>query len=131
MKTVIHIDPTEPRPIYIQIMDEIRRGIVVGTLVEGDALPPVRRLAATLRVNPNTVRQAYQLLERDGVLYARRGQGTFVAAVCVDDRERQSLARAVGERAIRDAFRHGIGVEELIMTLRHLATDGGSEGSNR
>ena len=130
MKTIIHIDPAEPRPIYIQIMDEIRRGIVVGTLREGDALPPVRQLAATLRVNPNTVKQAYQLLERDGLLYARRGQGTFVARVSVDDSERRSLARTVARRAMRDAFRHGVGIEDLVATLRELASDDHPEGSD-
>jgi GntR family transcriptional regulator len=56
---IISIDPDQRRPIYVQIMDEVRRGVVLGVLRPGEALPSVRQLAADLGVNPNTVKQAY------------------------------------------------------------------------
>jgi GntR family transcriptional regulator len=115
------IDNADARPIYLQIMDEIRRGIVLGTLRPEDALPSVRQLAVDLRVNPNTVAQAYRELERDGVVYVRRGQGTFVSPVQANGDERRKLLRGVAERALLDAHRNGAGAEELIDAIREAA----------
>ena len=115
------IDTADARPIYVQIMDEIRRALVLGTLRPEDPLPSVRQMSADLRVNPNTVAQAYRELERDGVVYVRRGQGTFVAAVSVDGSQRRALARAVAERALIDAHRNGLGAEELVQAIREAA----------
>jgi GntR family transcriptional regulator len=115
------INTSDPRPIYVQIMDEVRRALVVGTLAAEDPLPSVRQLAADLRLNPNTVAQAYRELERDGVVYVRRGQGTFVAERASATDERRSLARDVAGRALLDAHRHGIGAEELIEAIRQTA----------
>jgi ABC-2 type transport system ATP-binding protein len=74
---LVNLDPRDARPLYLQIMDEVRRAVVVGTLKAEDPLPSVRELAGELVVNPRTVSQAYQELEREGVIYVRRGQGTF------------------------------------------------------
>ena len=112
------LDHADPRPIYVQIMDEIRRGIVMGWLPPDAALPSVRQLAAELRVNPNTVQQAYRELERDGVVYVQRGQGTYVAEGVTTDRERQRLLREVALRAVRDASRHGFTTAELIAGIQ-------------
>ena len=112
------INTADPRPIYVQIMDEVRRSLVVGTLRAEDPLPSVRQLAADLRLNPNTVAQAYRELEREGIVYVRRGQGTFVAARRGGAAERKALAREVAERALVDAHRHGIDADELIEAIR-------------
>lgn len=122
---LISIDAADARPIFVQIMDEVRRGIVLGTLKADDPLPSVRQLAAQLRVNPNTVQQAYRELERDEVVYVRRGRGTFIAprASRRSARERQRLASGVAERALQEAFRLGLDAEELIEAIRRLAGD--------
>ena len=60
---LVNLDPNDGRPLYLQIMDEVRRAVVVGTLRAEDPLPSVRELAAELVVNPRTVSQAYQELE--------------------------------------------------------------------
>jgi GntR family transcriptional regulator len=119
------IDPADTRPIYIQIMDEVRRALVIGTLKPETPLPSVRQLASELRVNPNTVQQAYRELEREGLVYMRRGQGTFVSESAQPDAERSVLSRQVAERALRDAFRHGISMEELQRALRDVSGNGG------
>lgn len=103
-------------------MDEVRRGRVLGTLSPGDPLPSVRQLAAELRVNPNTVQQAYRELEREGLVQVRRGQGTFVSDAAVDGAERRRLLRDVAERALVDARRHGAEPEELVEMIRDLAS---------
>jgi GntR family transcriptional regulator len=115
---VFSISASDPRPIYMQIMDEVRRAIAVGTLGSDEPLPSVRQLAGELRVNPNTVQQAYRELERTGAVYVRRGQGTYVSNSGNAERERLLLVRQVAARALRDAHRHGCTVEELIATLR-------------
>ena len=123
---VVNIDPRDPRPLYLQIMDEVRRALVVGALRPEDPLPSVRELASELVINPRTVSQAYQELEREGVVYVRRGQGTFVAPVVHPDRrERITVARAVARRALLDARRSGLGADELVETIRELAAEEG------
>ncbi len=63
----------------MQIEEGIRRMISLGALNPGDAVPSVRDLARTLRVNPNTVARVYQRLTESGVLVVKRGEGTYVA----------------------------------------------------
>ena len=127
---LVNLDLRDARPLYLQIMDAVRRALVVGTLRAEDPLPSVRELAAELVVNPRTVSQAYQELEREGVIYVRRGLGTFVAPdIHPDRRERRALARGVARRALADARHNGLGVEELVMIIREVATDEEGEPS--
>ncbi|ADL67683.1 GntR family transcriptional regulator [Thermoanaerobacterium saccharolyticum] len=72
------VEFNEKMPIYIQIMDMIKRDIVTKKLNGGDKLPSVREMAESLKVNPNTVQRAYQELERENVTYTQRGMGTFI-----------------------------------------------------
>lgn len=120
---LISVDSSDPRPIYVQIVDEVRRALVLGTLGPDAPLPSVRQLAVDLRVNPNTVAQAYRELEREGLAYVRRGQGTYVAGTSVNGTERRALADAAAVRALRDAYRNGIGADELIEAIRRAATE--------
>ena len=115
---IVRLTHGDPRPIYLQIMDEIRRAIVVGTLGPGDPLPSLRQLASDLRVNPNTVQFAYRELEREGAVYMKRGQGTFVSNSSTPQVERRRLLREVAVRALRDAYRHGLTAEELVEEVR-------------
>ena len=127
----VHLDEKDARPLYVQIMDEVRRALVRGALRAEDPLPSVRELAAELVVNPRTVSQAYQELEREGVVYVRRGQGTFVSPVSeADGRERRALAEGVAKRALQDARRNGLGVEELVTIIREVAAGEEEEGSS-
>ena len=65
-------------PIYIQVMEHIKKEIVTGHLLPGDKIPSVRELASELQVNPNTIQRTFQELERDGVVVTRRGMGRYV-----------------------------------------------------
>ena len=115
---LITLRPGDPRPIYQQVVDEVRRGLVVGVLRDDDPLPSIRQLAVALKVNPNTVKQAYQELERLGLVYVRRGTGTFVARERETRSDRRRLTRDVARRAIQDAYRHGVSLDELIAMIR-------------
>src|SRR5690625_1568958 len=102
----VRVRAEDPRPIYMQIVGEIRRSIALGLARGDDPLPSVRRLASDLRVNTNTVQQAYRELEREGVIYVRRGQGTFVSPDAVPtELELEVLADEVARRALEEADR--------------------------
>ena len=117
----IHLSRSDERPLYVQIMDAVRRALVRGTLRPDDALPSVRDLASDLRVNPRTVSQAYAELERDGVVRVRHGKGTFVSPeVRPDQRERPRLAKQVARRALADASRNGLVLEDVLEALREI-----------
>lgn len=96
------IEPTSPVPIYQQIADYIRRAVAAGVYRPGESVPSVRALALELKVNPNTVQRAYEALEREGLVYARRGLGLFVTT------EGACAARGRARDAVRTAFTHGI-----------------------
>ena len=76
----ILIDESDPRPIYRQVADEIRRLIAGGELEEGEALPSVRQVAVDLGVNLNTIAGAYRELQADGLVTIRHGSGAVVAS---------------------------------------------------
>lgn len=75
----LRIDPASAVPIYVQVMEQVRALVASRALRPGDRLPSVRELAAGLRVNRNTAAKAYQLLESDGIIETRQGQGCFIA----------------------------------------------------
>lgn len=65
-------------PIYLQIMNLIKKRIIIGELKEGEKLASVRELSTELKVNPNTIQRSYQELEREDLVFTQRGMGTFV-----------------------------------------------------
>lgn len=65
-------------PIYLQIMEGIKKDIISGKLKRGEKMPSVRNMAAELKVNVNTMQRVYQELEREGVITTQRGTGSFV-----------------------------------------------------
>lgn len=73
------IDARDSRPIYEQIIDQIKEQVMKGILKPGDQLPSVRQLASMLTVNANTVMKAYTELERQEVIETIRGKGAFIA----------------------------------------------------
>src|ERR1044071_8479681 len=119
--SLIAIDVNDPRPIYVQIVDEVRRAVVVGTLKADEPLPSIRQLAGDLGVNPNTVKQAYRELEQQGLAYVERGNGTYVSGGRTTREERMTLSRGVAERALQDAIRHGLDADELIDAIQRAA----------
>jgi GntR family transcriptional regulator len=76
----IVVDETDRRPIYQQVVDEIKALIARGELREGAALPPVRQVAADLGVNLNTIATAYRELQREGLINVRHGSGAVVSS---------------------------------------------------
>ena len=76
---LFHVNPSSGVPIYVQIETQVKNAIAAGALKRDQALPSVRKLAAELGINPNTVARAYQELEGNGVIATVQGGGTYVA----------------------------------------------------
>lgn len=76
---LLHLNPSSGVPVYLQLETQVKQAVAAGALRTGEALPSTRKLAAQLRINPNTVARAYQNLEREGVTRSVPGGGTFVA----------------------------------------------------
>jgi GntR family transcriptional regulator len=77
-RPAISINPDSHVPIYQQIVDHIRRSVAAGVYRPGEPIPSLRQMALDLVVNPNTVQRAYEQLEREGLIQARKGLGMFV-----------------------------------------------------
>lgn len=76
---MIVIDYKSSKPIYEQIIEQIKLHVMKGYLKPGDAIPSVRKLALELKITPGTVAKAYQELERQQIIETIRGKGTFIA----------------------------------------------------
>ncbi|MBV8256337.1 MAG: GntR family transcriptional regulator [Actinobacteria bacterium] len=75
-----HLDARSGVATYLQIVQQVKEALRLGTIDVGDQLPTVREVVAHLAVNPNTVAKAYRELEREGLVVARQGRGTFIAS---------------------------------------------------
>ena len=73
------ISQADRRPMYLQLMEQMKRKIAVGDWKPGQEIPSIRALAASTRVSVITVKRAYMELEREGVIVTRQGRGSFVA----------------------------------------------------
>ena len=121
---IIAIDENDPRPVFQQIVQEVERCAATGILRPNDPLPAVRELAKQLKVNPNTVQQAYRELERAGSAYVRRGVGTFIAQTTPPSAaKRSAIARQIAGRFLREGFRHGLLASDLMKALREVAPE--------
>ena len=120
---LVDIDTSDPRRVYRQIADEIRRCVSIGILKPEEPLPAVRTLAAELKINANTVQHAYRTLEQDGAVYVKRGLGTFVSPRGKDHGRGNpgAVARQIAERMLREGFRHGLLASDLIAALEEIA----------
>src|SRR5258708_1186867 len=122
----VELRKDDPRPFYRQIADDLHRAVSVGVLKPGESLPATRQLATELKLNPNTVQHAYRTLVQEGVIEMRRGLGAFVAAAPREPRHKSgAVARQIAERALREAFRHGLLASDLMKALEEIAPKGG------
>jgi len=116
---VFDINPSDAAPIWRQIEEGIRRMITLGTLEPGGAVPSVRDLAKSVRVNPNTVARAYQHLIDAGVLTVKRGEGTYVADSPTQPKrsERNEMLRDAATRLAGVAIALGASLDDATAEL--------------
>jgi GntR family transcriptional regulator len=103
MPAVLTVDPRSGVPIYLQIIEQVKRSVALGILQAGEQLPTVKQLAIDLTVNPNTVARAYRELERGQVIETSPGRGSFVRSNGVT--ESPKVAAEIGRDALDVALR--------------------------
>ena len=109
----MHLDYRDGRPIYVQIMDDLRQQIALGVLPPGDRLPSVRELAARLSINPNTIQRAYRQLEMEGWIATVPGKGCFVCSIPTGDPKQELRLLQQFEEAAKKLFKLGYTRQEL------------------
>lgn len=95
------------QPIYLQIADFLKTKIIQEELQPGEQAPSVREIASELKVNPNTVQRAYQVLRNDDIFYAQRGLGNFVT-------ENEEVIDSLKEEMSQETF------ENFLMEIKKL-----------
>jgi GntR family transcriptional regulator len=116
---MLSISQTDKRPMYLQIMEQIKQRIAVGDWLPGGAIPSIRQLAVDVGVSVITVKRAYLELEREGLIVTHQGKGSFVASdprVSTQIRE-QELAQQL-EQAARSAALLGLSAKDLEKRMR-------------
>jgi GntR family transcriptional regulator len=119
MYSGINISQTDARPMYLQIMEQIRARIAAGDWPAGKELPSIRALAAALNVSVITIKRAYLDLENEGVIVTRHGKGSFVADVngLAGELQEERLAEHL-TRAAEIGQSLGLTLEDLEERLR-------------
>ena len=113
---MININFRDPRPIYEQIKDGLRRLIVSGIMPPDTKLPSVREMAAELAINPSTIQRAYRELEAEGYICSVTGKGSFVCSTeAADEARRSDLLRKFDELTTELGY---IGVDKDMLILR-------------
>jgi GntR family transcriptional regulator len=124
------VDGRSVVPPYLQIVQQVRQALRMGVLDVGDQLPTVREVVSATAINPNTVLKAYRDLEREGLVEARAGHGTFIrsrpAGPSPDTHSR--LGRSLA-RWVREAREAGLDDESMEELLRGTLRAAGAEES--
>ena len=122
MNGAFAISQSDKRPMYLQIMEQIKQKIAVGDWAEGQSIPSIRQLAVDLQVSVITVKRAYLELEREGIIVTQHGKGSIVArdpelGTRLYDQEFEEHLRQV----VRIGMLLGLSEEELAERLRAAA----------
>ena len=108
-------------PIYLQIVELVKKNIAIGDLSPGDKLPSVRELSKDLGVNANRLRGAYGELERLGITYTRRGMGSFISEGDNSMKDlKVDMGKDLAKKFIKEMASIGIDKEEAIKILKSL-----------
>ena len=110
------INNTSPRPVYLQIIDQIKRDIALSRLIKDEKLPTVRELAQQLAINPNTIAKAYKQLEQERIINTKPGAGAFIADIDsnLSRTVKRKLVSEQLESVIVEAFHMQIERESLV-----------------
>ena len=113
----------DPRPIYEQIMDSMRKLIISGAVAPEEKLPSVRELASQLAINPNTIQRAYRELEQEGYIYSVPGKGSFAATKGEVDGGRKKELLDTLRQTVKELSYLGLSPEQIISYI----SEGGEE----
>ena len=109
------------RPIYIQLVEQLKEYIVAGKFKAGEKLPSVREFAMQIKVNPNTVQKALSEIENQKLIYTERTNGKFVTEnEELIENVKKKLAKEKAHKYFQDMNKLGINKEDAIKYLQEL-----------
>ncbi|MCM3626485.1 GntR family transcriptional regulator [Paenibacillus glycanilyticus] len=115
-------------PIYIQIMNYVKKQIIAGKLNPGDKIESVRDLALELQINPNTIQRTFQELEREGIVETRRGLGRFVTSEESTIMQiKKEMAGELLDRFVQGMKELGFEKDDIIAIVKDAVKDGKAE----
>lgn len=124
-----YLDPSSGVATYVQLVQQVHQALQLGLLEPGDRLPTAQQVVASLAINPNTVLKAYRDLEREGLVRARPGLGTFVVGMLPRmDPVRQARFRKSMAAWLRSARDAGLTPDEIEAVYRTAFRDLFAEG---
>jgi len=129
MNPYLILSQKDGRPMYLQIMDQIKSLVAQGDWHPGEKVPSIRELAVASKVSVITVKRAYQELEREGVLLTQAGVGSFVAKN--NELGNQIMKQEIDKHlsnALMHAKNFGLSSEELMARLKKIATENNGAG---
>ena len=105
-------------PIYLQVINQIKKDMIQGRLPMGEKLPSTRELAVQYQINPNTAARVYQEMEQAGMCCTKRGLGTFVTEdVEVIKTMKEEMAKELLDGFVKEMTELGFSKEELIKII--------------
>jgi GntR family transcriptional regulator len=125
----LKIEFSSAAPIYMQIMDEIKREIVSGERKAGSKVEPVRDMAQRMGVNPNTVQRAFAQLEREGLMFTERTSGRYITAdvKLINTIKEESVMNNVAE-FVGHMLKSGFSKVDILRLVKNYLEEGGSNG---
>ena len=124
-----HLDASSGVPTYVQLVQQVHQALQLGLLEPGDRLPTAQQVVSLLAINPNTVLKAYRDLEREGLVRARPGLGTFVVGKLPGtDPAAQAKFRRSMSTWLRSAREAGLSADEIEAIYRTAFRDCFSQG---
>ena len=128
---MIQLNYRDPRPIYEQVKDGIRKLAYSGVLGPDEKLPSVRELASKLAINPNTISRAYKELEQEGFIYTLTGKGTFInQEFDLNDSRKEELYQQF-DKVTKELLDISITPEELKERIEVLSKGGNIDDSGK
>jgi GntR family transcriptional regulator len=103
----VTLSQADPRPLYLQVIEQIQRRVAVGDLPAGTELPSIRQLAADLNVSVITIKRAYLELEHAGTIVTRQGKGSVVS-------DTPGLQSTIQERELEEHLKEVAGLGQLL-----------------
>ena len=117
---IFNVNYSSGKPVYLQLVDQVKAAAASGTLRSGDSLPSIRPLAEELRINRNTVAKAYAQLEAEGVLETQAGRGCFIrdAPSPLRKQARRDMLAATADELVVQAHHLQVSGDELLTLVR-------------
>ena len=119
------VNPRSKQPLYEQLVEQLRRQIVLGGMKAGAAMPSVRQLATELGINPNTIQKAYRRMEEEGMILSIPGKGSFVSDDLADMLTKQREdQRSKAKQMLQSCREMGLTKEEITPMVEEIYKEG-------